>query len=90
MQFSVNPLHLNHLILVQEKTKQKQTMQVPAQQWNYTTSNISFFNGPKYIQQLGVHSKKKENEKDMTKWSHLEFHSIFNQEGMTNFQNLQF
>lgn len=45
------------------------------------------FNGPKHTHQLRVHSFKRK----MKIWqkgenqSHLEFHSIFNQDGLTNF-----
>lgn len=43
------------------------------------------FNGPKYLEQLSLHSCKREkNEKIWQNSSHLEFHSIFNQDGITN------
>lgn len=50
------------------------------------------FNGPKFSEQLSVHSWKEKKWEDMTKKSsHLEFHSIFNQDGITNSpKNLQF
>lgn len=59
-----------------------------------TSYSKNHFNGPKYLEQLSVHSckiKKKINQKIRNDSSHLEFHSIFNQDGITNFpKNLQF
>lgn len=61
----------------------------------YITAKI-FFNGPKHTHQLRVHSGKRkikiwQNGKKKNQ-SHLEFHSIFNQDGLYKFskRNLQF
>lgn len=51
----------------------------------WTIYSKDHFNGPKYLEQLSLHSCKREkNEKIWQNSSHLEFHSIFNQDGITN------
>lgn len=50
-----------------------------------TSYSKDHFNGSKYLEQLSVHScKRKKKEKIWQNSSHLEFHSIFNQDGITN------
>lgn len=50
-----------------------------------TVYSKDHFNGPKYLEQLSLHSCKREKkEKIWQNSSHLEFHSIFNQDGITN------
>lgn len=71
---------------------QQANTQVTRTKGSRTSYSKDHFNGPKYSEQLSVHScKRKKNEKIWQNSSHLEFHSIFNQDGITNSpKNLQF
>lgn len=70
----------------------KETLELLGQKGSRTSYSKDHFNGPKYSEQLSVHScKRKKKEKIWQNSSHLEFHSIFNQDGITNSpKNLQF